>query len=163
MLISPWTQYNLQLVHNRGESRTAFLLIHYSLLLAVQEIDLPLGNEKMKGVCPDNLRGQECNYWKHNHLKSAYWFQRMVVMLIPKFWIFYLNWFFTFSLLSCKPHTQGGTTHVSNLQLKRSENGIWSSQMKNIFWNGIWKCRWTILKFHVLSPLTALGESAPQF
>lgn len=79
------------------ESRTVFFLTCYPLLLTVQGIDLPLGIEKMKGICPDNLRGQEHNHWNHNNLKSAYWFQRMLVMLIPRLWIFYLNWFFFLS------------------------------------------------------------------
>lgn len=71
----------------------------YPLLLTVQGIDLPLGIDKMRGICPDNLRGQEYNHWNHNHLKSAYWFQRMLVMLISEFWIFYLNWFFSFLII----------------------------------------------------------------
>lgn len=61
MTIRPWTQYHLQPIH-RVESRTAFLLTCYPLLLTVQGIDLPLGMDKMKGICLDNLRGQEYNH-----------------------------------------------------------------------------------------------------
>lgn len=55
---SPWNQYHLQPIHRVG-SRTAFFSTCYPLLLIVQGIDLPLGIEKMKCICPDNLRDQE--------------------------------------------------------------------------------------------------------
>lgn len=60
MLISPWIQYHLQPIHG-VEGRIALLSTCYPHITICYP-DLPSGIEKMKGICPDNIRGQ-----KHNH------------------------------------------------------------------------------------------------
>lgn len=87
MLISPWIQYHLQPPHS-VETRTTFLTMCYPLLFIVQGIDLPCGVENNKGIYPDHQRPS---------MYPAYWFQRMAIMLILSFWIFYLHWFFFLS------------------------------------------------------------------